>query len=86
MKANVRVYAVRSSKIKRISTRKERNHRFLHRFSPQVREKSVILRFKAKGGVLSLAPNSDGHKHFVGCWLIFISSLESSYITSVIIG
>ena len=55
MKHNVRVYAVRKLKIRRISTRKERNHRFLHRFSPQVREKSVILRFKAQDEALSLA-------------------------------
>ena len=55
-----------SSKIKRINTRREQNRRFYSDIVLQVREKSAILRFKAKDEALSLALNSDGHKHFVG--------------------
>jgi hypothetical protein len=62
---NVGVYAVRRSKIKRISTRREQNRRFYSDIVLQVRVKSAILRFKAKDEALSSTLNSDGHKHFV---------------------
>jgi hypothetical protein len=54
-----------SSKIKRISTRKEQNRRFYSEIVLQVGVKSAILRFKAQDEALSFALNSDGHKHFV---------------------
>ena len=54
-----------SSKIKRINTRREQNRRFYSDIILQVREKSAILRFKAKDEALSSALKSDGHKHFV---------------------
>jgi len=62
---NVGVYAVRSSKIRRISTRREQNRRFYSDIILRVRVKSAILRFKAQDEALSSALNSDGHKHFV---------------------
>ena len=63
---NVGVYAVRKLKVRRISTRREQNRRFYSDIVLQVREKSAILRFKAKDEALSSTLNSDGHKHFVG--------------------
>jgi len=53
------------SKIRRISTRREQNRRFYSDIVLRVRVKSAILRFKAQDEALSLALNSDGHKHFV---------------------
>jgi hypothetical protein len=61
-----------SSKIKRISTRREQNRRFYSDIVLQVRVKSAILRFKAQDEVLSSALKSDGHKHFVVCFLLFV--------------
>jgi len=63
--SNVGVYAVRKLKVERKSTRREQNRRFYSDIVLQVRVKSAILRFKAQDEALSLALNSDGHKHFV---------------------
>ena len=60
-----------SSKIERISTRREQNRRFYSDIVLQVRVKSAILRFKAQDEALSFALNSDGHKHFVVNWLFY---------------
>ena len=65
MNYNVGVYAVRSSKIERISTRREQNRRFYSDIILRVRVKSAILRFKAKDETFYTALESDGHKHFV---------------------
>jgi len=71
----------KSSKIRRISTRREQNRRFYSDIILQVRVKSAILRFKAQDEALSLALNQHGHKHFVGGRFIFYS-LKYSFIAS----
>jgi len=65
MNDNVGVYAVRKLKIKRISTRRKQNRRIYSEIFVQVGVKSTILRPQAKAEALSIALNSDGHKHFV---------------------
>jgi hypothetical protein len=66
-----------SSKIKRISTRREQNRRFYSDIVLQVRVKSAILRFKAEDETLSLALNSDGHKHFVVGSFLFLKDFNN---------
>ena len=71
--ANVGVYAVRRLKDRKNKhPTRAKSQILLRNFILQVGVKSAILRFKAQDEALSLALNSDGHKHFVvRCFILF---------------